>query len=284
MRRLSDTLGVSRTTLYKWCGSREQLLLDVIWSVTRDVVRAIEAETASLQVPPVYRAAFACSSRRSARYRSTRPRAQRDSRRAAPHDRPGRSRLPAHGLELVRLIEDENERHDMHRGPRPPCSPRRSSGSPRAFSTTARSPPSSRESTMPCWWSISSCAARPTSIREASAADGDEDPHQARTLPDRSRWPCSRTGNGHRRRLQGDALGGHVGGRARPRRSLVHRSDAATRRESSPRGACGSAAAVEPLRYRAPEDRPGHRRAPALRGGGRGEDAAAGEVRGERGA
>ena len=43
MRELARTLGVSRTTLYRWCGDREDLLTDVIWSVTQDGIQSFRA-------------------------------------------------------------------------------------------------------------------------------------------------------------------------------------------------------------------------------------------------
>ena len=114
MRRLSDTLGVSRTTLYKWCGSREQLLLDVIWSVTRDVVRGIEAETAALRGTArlsrgvrLFLEASQLDTALHALVRNETHAALRLMTALGGHD----DRLMA---ELVRLIEDENERHDMH--------------------------------------------------------------------------------------------------------------------------------------------------------------------------
>ena len=35
MSALADELGVNRVTLYRWVGSREQLLVEVVWSVPR---------------------------------------------------------------------------------------------------------------------------------------------------------------------------------------------------------------------------------------------------------
>lgn len=40
MGRLAAELGVARTTLYRWTGSREQLLIDVIWSLTEELIAA----------------------------------------------------------------------------------------------------------------------------------------------------------------------------------------------------------------------------------------------------
>ncbi|GAA2784913.1 QsdR family transcriptional regulator [Crossiella cryophila] len=36
MQQLAETLGVSRATLYRWCGNREQLLGEVIWALTEE--------------------------------------------------------------------------------------------------------------------------------------------------------------------------------------------------------------------------------------------------------
>lgn len=38
MRDLAETLGVSRTTIYNWCGDRDQLLVDVLWSLAKDIL------------------------------------------------------------------------------------------------------------------------------------------------------------------------------------------------------------------------------------------------------
>ena len=44
MSGLAEDLGVSRVTLYRWVGSRERLLVDVIWSLARRTLDDIEAE------------------------------------------------------------------------------------------------------------------------------------------------------------------------------------------------------------------------------------------------
>ena len=44
MSSLADELGVSRVTLYRWVGSRETLLVEVIWSLARRTLDNIEAE------------------------------------------------------------------------------------------------------------------------------------------------------------------------------------------------------------------------------------------------
>lgn len=45
MRELAAELGVSRNTLYRWTGGREQLLQDVIWSLSESVIDEIWAAT-----------------------------------------------------------------------------------------------------------------------------------------------------------------------------------------------------------------------------------------------
>jgi AcrR family transcriptional regulator len=44
MSALAADLGVSRVTLYRWVGSRDQLLVDVIWSLARRTLDNVEAE------------------------------------------------------------------------------------------------------------------------------------------------------------------------------------------------------------------------------------------------
>ena len=44
MSSLADELGVSRVTLYRWVGSRDALLVEVIWSLARRTLDNIEAE------------------------------------------------------------------------------------------------------------------------------------------------------------------------------------------------------------------------------------------------
>ena len=42
MSALADELGVNRVTLYRWVGSREQLLVEVIWSLARATLDRID--------------------------------------------------------------------------------------------------------------------------------------------------------------------------------------------------------------------------------------------------
>jgi AcrR family transcriptional regulator len=44
MSALAHELGVSRVTLYRWVGSRDRLLVEVIWSLARRTLDNIEAE------------------------------------------------------------------------------------------------------------------------------------------------------------------------------------------------------------------------------------------------
>jgi AcrR family transcriptional regulator len=37
MRSLADEVGISRATLYRWCGDRERLLSDVLWSLSHQL-------------------------------------------------------------------------------------------------------------------------------------------------------------------------------------------------------------------------------------------------------
>jgi AcrR family transcriptional regulator len=45
MTSLSQELGVNRVTLYRWVGSREQLLVEVVWSLARRTLDDLEAAT-----------------------------------------------------------------------------------------------------------------------------------------------------------------------------------------------------------------------------------------------
>src|SRR5438045_4866775 len=42
MSALADELGVNRVTLYRWVGSREQLLVEVVWSLAQRTLEKIE--------------------------------------------------------------------------------------------------------------------------------------------------------------------------------------------------------------------------------------------------
>jgi AcrR family transcriptional regulator len=49
MAALAASLGISRPTLYKWCGDREQLLTDIIWSITESTFERALRETEGLR-------------------------------------------------------------------------------------------------------------------------------------------------------------------------------------------------------------------------------------------
>lgn len=49
MQGIADELGVNRVTLYRWVGSREQLITEVLWATTR---RSFDAYKAALGEPP----------------------------------------------------------------------------------------------------------------------------------------------------------------------------------------------------------------------------------------
>jgi AcrR family transcriptional regulator len=43
MSQVADELGVNRVTLYRWFGSRDRFLVEVVWSLTAEALGAIEA-------------------------------------------------------------------------------------------------------------------------------------------------------------------------------------------------------------------------------------------------
>jgi AcrR family transcriptional regulator len=49
MAALALSLGISRPTLYKWCGDREQLLTDVIWSIADVTLDNVIAATGRMR-------------------------------------------------------------------------------------------------------------------------------------------------------------------------------------------------------------------------------------------
>jgi AcrR family transcriptional regulator len=42
MSTLADELGVNRVTLYRWFGSRDRLLVEVVWSLTREMLSEVQ--------------------------------------------------------------------------------------------------------------------------------------------------------------------------------------------------------------------------------------------------
>src|ERR671917_1373250 len=45
MSALADDLGVNRVTLYRWVGSREQLLVEIIWSLGSKTLANVDRRT-----------------------------------------------------------------------------------------------------------------------------------------------------------------------------------------------------------------------------------------------
>src|SRR4051794_7568620 len=44
MSALAAELGVNRVTLYRWFGSRDELLVEVLWSLVRPLLDSVDAE------------------------------------------------------------------------------------------------------------------------------------------------------------------------------------------------------------------------------------------------
>jgi AcrR family transcriptional regulator len=51
MTALADELGVNRVTLYRWVGSRERLLVEVVWTLARRTLDRAEAEVGGPRGP-----------------------------------------------------------------------------------------------------------------------------------------------------------------------------------------------------------------------------------------
>jgi len=49
MGRLSQDLGVNRATLYRWVGSRDQLLVEILWSLSLRTFEKVLADPAAIQ-------------------------------------------------------------------------------------------------------------------------------------------------------------------------------------------------------------------------------------------
>jgi AcrR family transcriptional regulator len=49
MQSLAAELGISRATLYRWCGDRNKLLSDVLWSLSHQVFEQAKRDNAHLQ-------------------------------------------------------------------------------------------------------------------------------------------------------------------------------------------------------------------------------------------
>ena len=55
MSTLADELGVNRVTLYRWVGSRDQLLVEVVWSLAERTLARVEADTRGRGIERVVR-------------------------------------------------------------------------------------------------------------------------------------------------------------------------------------------------------------------------------------
>jgi AcrR family transcriptional regulator len=53
MQALAGQLGINRVTLYRWVGSREQLLVDVLWSMTERTIMGMWADLDDSPLPRV---------------------------------------------------------------------------------------------------------------------------------------------------------------------------------------------------------------------------------------
>lgn len=49
MSALASELGVNRVTLYRWFGSRDRFLVEVIWSLARRTLEAVETQVAGVE-------------------------------------------------------------------------------------------------------------------------------------------------------------------------------------------------------------------------------------------
>jgi AcrR family transcriptional regulator len=58
MQALAEHLGISRATLYRWTGPREQLLSDVVFSLSDDIFEESKRQTAHLAGPERLLAVF----------------------------------------------------------------------------------------------------------------------------------------------------------------------------------------------------------------------------------
>lgn len=113
MRDLASRLGVSRNTLYRWCGQREELLGEVIWSVTEEIVHRLERETEHLRGRERLRTAITAFVAESGRNEPLLAFFENEgftALRVMTASRDGRSHQDRLVAELARLIAAEDER------------------------------------------------------------------------------------------------------------------------------------------------------------------------------
>lgn len=116
MRDLAAKLGVGRTTLYRWCGDREQLLSDVIWSVTEELIQGFYAATGELRGKQRLREGVRLFMEFAAQDEALRAFLRNETHaalRLMTVRGSGRTQHDRLVAELTRLIKDENEREDM---------------------------------------------------------------------------------------------------------------------------------------------------------------------------
>jgi AcrR family transcriptional regulator len=116
MRELAQSLGVSRTTLYRWCGNREELLTEVIWSVTEELIHAFEEATTPLRGRERLRRGIRLFLEHSAHDPALRALLDHEGHialRLMTASGDGRSHQDRVVAELARIIEEEDQRADL---------------------------------------------------------------------------------------------------------------------------------------------------------------------------
>lgn len=149
MQALAAELDVSRATLYRWTGSREQLLADVLWSLSDDIFERAKADHPEHTGPERLR--DLPPARRRARHGAAPAGVPPPGNTRRPQDpHLARRRRPAtHRPRLAQLYREEQECGAFHPAPTSPASLTPSPASPKASSTTTRSPRSNPTSNAP---------------------------------------------------------------------------------------------------------------------------------------
>jgi len=122
MRELAASLGVSRTTLYRWCGDREQLLTDAIWSVTEDHLNLFEQQAADVHGKDRLRLFIQLFMQASANDPPLHAFLRNEGHtalRLMTTSRNGNGQQDRIVAALATLIAEENEREDMQLGADP---------------------------------------------------------------------------------------------------------------------------------------------------------------------
>ena len=122
MRELAGSLGVSRTTLYRWSGDRDRLLTDVIWSITEAGIRQFELATEQLRGRARLRLGIELFLQMVAADRPLHAFIANETHaalRLMTTDRGGTGHQDRLVAELARIIAEENAREDMNLGADP---------------------------------------------------------------------------------------------------------------------------------------------------------------------